>query len=150
MNSCTLYLVATMVASIFLLLFIIQAIAEKRILLNDPALLQSQIHALESKVGNVVTKNSDLSAKYNDLFKKYTDLSTKYTDLSNKYNTLMTNSNGLFTLPATICLLFRLFLIMNKIIITLLDSCVAVLIFIPKNRLIQNEIRKRQQKKSIY
>lgn len=47
-NSCTLYLVATMVASIFLLLFIVQAIAEKRILLNDPALLQSQMHALES------------------------------------------------------------------------------------------------------
>ncbi|XP_052676462.1 short-chain collagen C4-like [Crassostrea angulata] len=104
-----------MVASIFLLLFIVQAIAEKRILLNDPALLQSQIHALESKVEDVVTKNSDLLAKYNDLSTKYTeqsgkytelstkcndqsiqftDLSTKYTDLSTKYNTLMTYSNA--------------------------------------------------------
>uniref|UniRef100_K1QR67 Short-chain collagen C4 n=1 Tax=Magallana gigas TaxID=29159 RepID=K1QR67_MAGGI len=43
-----------MAVLIFHVIFIVQAIAEKRILLNDPALLQSQIHALERKVEDVV------------------------------------------------------------------------------------------------
>lgn len=73
-----------------------QAIAEKRILLNDPDLLQSQIHALERKVEDVVAKNNDLFTKYNDQSNKYNDLATKYTDLSAKYNTLLTKTNGLY------------------------------------------------------
>nr|XP_034307207.1 uncharacterized protein LOC105338948 [Crassostrea gigas] len=59
-----------MVALIFLVIFIVQTIAEKRILLNDPDLLQSQIHALEGKVEDVVAKYTDLSAKYNTLLTK--------------------------------------------------------------------------------
>lgn len=66
-----------MVALIFLVIFIVQTIAEKRILLNYPDLLQSQIHALERKVEDVVAK---------------------YTDLSAKYNTLLTKTSGLYTL----------------------------------------------------
>ncbi|XP_052679704.1 short-chain collagen C4-like [Crassostrea angulata] len=108
-----------MAALIVLVIFIVQAIAEKRILLNDPDLLQSQIHALERKVEDVVgkytdmsvkyadlstkyndisTKNNDLSTKYTDLTTKYNDQSIKYFDLSAKYNTLLTKSNvgGLF------------------------------------------------------
>lgn len=72
---------------IFLLLFFTQAIAEKRILLNDPALVQSQVHALERKMEDVV---SNLTAKYNDLNTKYTDQSVKYTELSTKYIELST------------------------------------------------------------
>uniref|UniRef100_K1R6A8 Mutator-like transposase domain-containing protein n=1 Tax=Magallana gigas TaxID=29159 RepID=K1R6A8_MAGGI len=60
--------------------------SEKRILLNDPDLIQSQIHALERKVEDVVAKNTDLSTKY-------TDLTTKYNDLFAKYNTLLTKTN---------------------------------------------------------
>uniref|UniRef100_A0A8W8M0W1 Short-chain collagen C4 n=1 Tax=Magallana gigas TaxID=29159 RepID=A0A8W8M0W1_MAGGI len=55
-------------------------IPEKRILLDDPAFLQSQIHDLERKMEDVVARNTDLTAKY--------------TDLSVKYNTLLTKSNG--------------------------------------------------------
>lgn len=84
-----------MAAIIFLVIFIAQAIAEKRILLNDPDLLQSQIHGLERKVEDVVAKNNDLFTKYNDQSNKYNDLATKYTDLSAKYNTLLTKTNGL-------------------------------------------------------
>lgn len=98
-----------MVVWVLLIVFLAQAVAEKRILLNDPNLVQSQIHALERKMEDVVTKNSDLAAKYNDLFAKYNDLSTKYTyqsiqftDLSAKYNTLLTKTNGLSTLSSTI------------------------------------------------
>ncbi|XP_065939527.1 uncharacterized protein [Magallana gigas] len=75
-----------MVACFLLLLFFVQTIAEKRILLNDPDLIQTQIHALERKVEDVVAKNTDLSTKY-------TDLTTKYNDLFAKYNTLLTKTN---------------------------------------------------------
>eukprot|EP00105_Crassostrea_gigas_P045922 XP_019930070.1 PREDICTED: uncharacterized protein LOC105346230 [Crassostrea gigas] len=75
-----------MAACFLLLLFFVQTIAEKRILLNDPDLIQSQIHALERKVEDVVAKNTDLSTKY-------TDLTTKYNDLFAKYNTLLTKTN---------------------------------------------------------
>lgn len=78
-----------MVACFLLLLFFVQTIAEKRILLNDPDLIQTQIHALERKVEDVVAKNTDLSTKY-------TDLTTKYNDLFAKYNTLLTKTNGLY------------------------------------------------------
>lgn len=78
-----------MAACFLLLLFFVQTIAEKRILLNDPDLIQSQIHALERKVEDVVAKNTDLSTKY-------TDLTTKYNDLFAKYNTLLTKTNGLY------------------------------------------------------
>lgn len=95
---------------------------KKRILLNDPALVQSQIHELERKMEDVVTKNSDLTAKYNDVVAKYNDLSTKYTEQSGKYTelstkytdlsvklkTLMTKSNGLFPSLSTICLYLKL------------------------------------------
>lgn len=111
-----------MVVCIFLIIFLVQVIAEKRILLNDPALVQSQIHALERMMEDVVNRNSDLTAKYNDVVAKYndlsakyteqsgkyTELSTKYTDLSTKLNTLTSKSNGLFTSTSTICLYFRL------------------------------------------
>ncbi|XP_065939550.1 short-chain collagen C4-like [Magallana gigas] len=93
-----------MMVSIFLIIFILQVFAEKRILLNDPALVQSQILALERRMADVVTKNSDLAAKYNDvigkyndLFTKYTEQSGKYTDLSTKYNDLSTKYNTLLT-----------------------------------------------------
>ncbi|XP_034307834.2 uncharacterized protein [Magallana gigas] len=82
-----------MAVSIFLATFLVQAFAEKGILLNDKDLLQSQIHALESKREDVVTKKSDLLAKYNDLSSKYTDLTTKYTEQSGKYTDLLTKCN---------------------------------------------------------
>lgn len=105
-----------MVVSIFLIIFILQVFADKRILLNDPSLVQSQILVLERRMEDVVTENSDLAAKYNDVIAKYndlytkyteqsgkyTDLSTKYNDLSTKYNTLLTKGNGLFFLVSTI------------------------------------------------
>lgn len=93
---CIYWNITNMAAIIFLVIFIAQAIAEKRILLNDPDLLQSQIHALERKVEDVVAKNNDLFTKYNDQSNKYNDLATKYTDLSAKYNTLLTKTNGLY------------------------------------------------------
>lgn len=87
-------------ALIFMVILIVQAIAEKRILLNDPSLLQSQIHALERKMEDVVGKYTYLSVKYanlssnykdlstqsNDQSAKYADLSTRYTDLTSTYN----------------------------------------------------------------
>ncbi|XP_065939522.1 short-chain collagen C4-like [Magallana gigas] len=82
-----------MAVLIFHVILIVQAIAEKRILLNDPALLQSQIHALERKVEDVVGKYTDLSAKYADLSTKYSDMSTKDNDQSAKYNDLSTKYN---------------------------------------------------------
>ncbi|XP_011415224.3 short-chain collagen C4 [Magallana gigas] len=69
-----------MVVWVFIVHLFLQVIAEKRILLDDPAYLQSQIHALERKMEDVVARNTDLTAKY--------------TDLSVKYNTLLTKSNG--------------------------------------------------------
>lgn len=65
-----------MVVWIFQIIFLVQVIAEKRILLNDPALVQSQIHELERKMEDVVSKNTDLASKYTDLFAKYNELST--------------------------------------------------------------------------
>lgn len=65
-----------MVALIFLVIFIVQTIAEKRILLYDSDLLQSQIHALGRKVEDVVAKYTDLSAKYNTLLTKRSGLYT--------------------------------------------------------------------------
>ncbi|XP_052680699.1 uncharacterized protein LOC128161462 [Crassostrea angulata] len=59
-----------MAALIFLVICIVQTFAERRVLLNDPDLLQSQIHALERKVEDVVAKYTDLSAKYNTLLTK--------------------------------------------------------------------------------
>lgn len=78
-----------MVACFLLLLFFAQTIAEKRILLNDPDLIQSQIYALERKLEDVVTKTTDLSTKY-------TDLTTKYIDLFAKNKTLLTKTNGFY------------------------------------------------------
>jgi hypothetical protein len=49
---------------------ILHAKGEKRILLNDPDLLQSQLHALESKV-------QELSTKYNDVTTQLNNLQTK-------------------------------------------------------------------------
>lgn len=86
-----------MAVLIFLVIFIVQTIAEKRILLNDPSLLQSQIHALERKMEDMVVKYTDLSVKYSDLFTKNNDQSAKYNDLSAKYNTLLTKTNGMYT-----------------------------------------------------
>lgn len=89
-NSCYIYLVITIMVWIFLIIFLVQVIAEKRILLNDLALVQSQIHELERKMEDVVTKNSDLTAKYNNVVAKYNDLSTKYNEQSGKYTELST------------------------------------------------------------
>lgn len=72
-----------MVVWVFIVHLFLQVIAEKRILLDDPAFLQSQIHDLERKMEDVVARNTDLTAKY--------------TDLSVKYNTLLTKSNGMCT-----------------------------------------------------
>lgn len=62
---------------IFLGIFIVQAIAEKGILLNDPDLIQSQVCALEKKVEDIVGKYSDLSSKYNTLLTKTNSLYTQ-------------------------------------------------------------------------
>lgn len=77
---------------IFLIIFFVQVIAEKRILLYDPALVQTQIHELERKMEDVVTKNFDLTSKYNDVVAKYNDLSTKYTEQSGKYTDCRQNT----------------------------------------------------------
>lgn len=84
-----------MAALIVLVIFIVQTIAEKRILLNDPSLLQSQVHVLERKVEDVLGKFTDLSVKYADLSTKYNDISTKNNDQSAKYNDLSTKYNDL-------------------------------------------------------
>ncbi|XP_048733742.2 uncharacterized protein LOC125649921 [Ostrea edulis] len=68
----------------------IQAHGEKRILLNDPDLIHSQIQALESKYQDILTKYADLSTKYTDVSTKYADLSMKYTDVSTKNTALAT------------------------------------------------------------
>lgn len=57
-----------------LTLFVLLANAEKRILLNDPDVILSQLHALERKME---------------------DITAKYTDLTVKYNTLLTRTNGM-------------------------------------------------------
>uniref|UniRef100_A0A8W8IJR4 Short-chain collagen C4 n=1 Tax=Magallana gigas TaxID=29159 RepID=A0A8W8IJR4_MAGGI len=59
-----------MVVWILLIVFLAQAVAEKRILLNDPNLVQSQIHALERKMEDVSLQFTDLSAKYSTLLTK--------------------------------------------------------------------------------
>lgn len=84
-----------MATLIVLVIFIVQTIAEKRILLNDPSLLQSQVHVLERKVEDVLGKFTDLSVKYADLSTKYNDISTKNNDQSAKYNDLSTKYNDL-------------------------------------------------------
>nr|XP_022302081.1 short-chain collagen C4-like [Crassostrea virginica] len=48
-------------------LFMLLANAEKRILLNDPDVILSQLHALERKVEEVTAKNAELTAKYTTL-----------------------------------------------------------------------------------
>ncbi|XP_048733739.2 uncharacterized protein LOC125649918 [Ostrea edulis] len=75
-----------------------QAHGEKRILLNDPDLIHSQIQALESKYQDILTKYADLSTKYTDVSTKYGDLSTKYADLAVKYHHLSetTNAGGVY------------------------------------------------------
>lgn len=59
------------------MIFIVQVIAEKGILLNDPDLSQSQVCALEKKVEDIVGKYSDLSSKYNTLLNKTNGLKTQ-------------------------------------------------------------------------
>ena len=52
---------------IVLVFVVLLANAEKRILLNDPDVILSQLHALERKVKEVTARNTDLSVKYNTL-----------------------------------------------------------------------------------
>ena len=59
---------------IVLVFFVLLANAEKRLLLNDPDVILSQLHALERKME---------------------DMTAKYTDLTVKYNTLLTRTNGM-------------------------------------------------------
>lgn len=105
-------------ALIFMVILIVQAIAEKRILLNNPSLLQSQIHAVERKVEDGIGKytylsvntliyqantktyppiNNDQSAKYADLSTRYTDLTSTYNDKFSKHNELSTKYTDLST-----------------------------------------------------
>ncbi|XP_062566640.1 short-chain collagen C4-like [Saccostrea cucullata] len=75
----------TVCLSRFNLLIFIQVIighAEKRILLNDPDVILSQIHDLERKYQEILVKYSDLSTKYSDLSTKYSDLATLKTSAS--------------------------------------------------------------------
>ena len=55
-----------------------QANAEKRLLLNDPDVILSQLHALERKVEEVTARNADLTVTYNTLTVEYNTLSVKY------------------------------------------------------------------------
>ena len=64
----------TMALLVVSTLFMLLANTEKRLLLNDPDVILSQLHALERKME---------------------DMTAKYTDLSVKYNTLLTRSNGM-------------------------------------------------------
>ena len=48
-------------------LFMLQANAEKRLLLNDPDVILSQLHALERKMEDMTAKYTDLTVKYNTL-----------------------------------------------------------------------------------
>ncbi|XP_061186270.1 short-chain collagen C4-like [Saccostrea echinata] len=69
---------------IFVIFIHVQAVighGEKRILLNDPDVLLSQIHDLERKYQDVLSKYSDLSRKFSGLATQYSDISTKYTEL---------------------------------------------------------------------
>ena len=56
-----------MALMIVLALFMLLANAEKRILLNDPDVILSQLHALERKVEDMTAKYTDLTVKYNTL-----------------------------------------------------------------------------------
>ena len=65
-------------------LFMQQANAEKRLLLNDPDVILSQLHALERKVEEVTARNADLTVKYNTLSVKYNTLSTQTNEMQAK------------------------------------------------------------------
>ena len=58
-------------------LFMLQANAEKRLLLNDPDVILSQLHALERKM-------EDMTAKYTHLTVKYNTLSTQTNEMQAK------------------------------------------------------------------
>lgn len=66
----------TMALLIVLTLFIVQANAEKRLLLNDPDVILSQLHALERKMED---KYTDLSVKYNALLAQTNEIHAKNT-----------------------------------------------------------------------
>jgi predicted nuclease with TOPRIM domain len=83
---------------------ILHAEDERRLLLNDPEVLQTQLHAVQNavqelttKYNDVLTKYSDVSTKNNDLMIKYNDLTTKYNDVSSKNNDLTIKYNDMST-----------------------------------------------------
>ena len=78
-------------------LFMLQANAEKRLLLNDPDVILSQLHALERKMEDMNAWKADMTAKYTDLSVKYNTLSGEYNTLSGEYNTLSVKYNTLST-----------------------------------------------------
>ena len=59
---------------VVLTFFVLLANAEKRILLNDPDVINSQLHTLEQKMEEVMAWKADMTVKY---------------------NTLLTNTNGM-------------------------------------------------------
>ena len=59
---------------VVLTFFVMLANAEKRILLNDPDVINSQLHILEQKMEEVMAWKADMTVKY---------------------NTLLTNTNGM-------------------------------------------------------
>ena len=63
---------------IVLTLLMVQANAEKRILLNDPDVILSQLHALERKMKD---KYTDLSVKYNALLAQTNEMHAKMTQI---------------------------------------------------------------------
>ena len=63
---------------IVLTLFMVQTNAEKRLLLNDPDVILSQLHALERKMEE---KYTDLSVKYNALLAQTNDMHAKMTQI---------------------------------------------------------------------
>lgn len=60
---------------VVLTFFVLLANAEKRILLNDPDVIHSQLHTLEQKMEEVMAWKADMTVKY---------------------NTLLTNTNGMY------------------------------------------------------
>ena len=66
-----------MALMIVLALFMLQANAEKRLLLNDPDVILSQLHALERKVEEVTARNADLTVKYNTLSTQTNEMQAK-------------------------------------------------------------------------
>ncbi|XP_062577427.1 uncharacterized protein LOC134239269 [Saccostrea cucullata] len=70
---------------------------EKRLLLGDPSLLQSQLHELEVKFKDLMSKYSEQQAALNDLRSEHSAQQTTLNDLKSKYQSLLVSNNDLGT-----------------------------------------------------